>query len=249
MQTTINRRRQYGSAAFVASFACCFAALTVVFIGRSPLFNAVLAWLCGVGLELLRRAKISQLEQKLQVASRTRMDTIYVNGVRAGEISEADYIAVKLDALMQPGIYARQFATVAKFLGKIMAATAILVPVGLFWCLVLGMYFAPEATSANLGPIYLMITQAKNPAELLYLLTSLGELILNVTTMFAFVTAATLVFYGLADGVCSSCFRETIHQRLRKIANCTATGHVYVDPTKVTTEQHSAFVDRTRVLR
>ncbi|TDN59060.1 hypothetical protein [Paraburkholderia sp. BL10I2N1] len=243
------RRRQYGSAAFVAAtFACAFAALAVFFVGPSLVFCAVVAGACALCLERVRRVKIRKLEQKLQTASRVRMNTIFVNGVRAGEIDEADYIAVKLDAALDPRNYVRQFGAIAKLAAKCVAVTAVVIPLGLFWWLIFGTYFAPEATTANLGSIYHLLIQANNPSDLYHLLASVAEAVLNIGATATLTSFFALVFHRESSGGISS-FRKCVHRRLRQMANCAADGDVHVEPGNASQDAQSVFLDRTRLSR
>jgi hypothetical protein len=249
MASNLVRSRLYGSAAFVSAvFALTYSVLALLFAGHDIAASAGIACLMTLALEQARRWKIRQLERALNSADRSRMNTISINGVRVGEINDADLIAMKLDAALDARSYVSQFAALATFVGRSVVGSAVVIPIALFWWLVLSAYFEPFHTLTNLAPIYRIFAQASNLSAAVPILELIARTIVNLGATTSVIAVGLLIAFSNRFPV-RNAFREAVDRRLRLVAQCAADGALTVAHVPAETVQAGVFVDRTRVLR
>ncbi|MBB5420657.1 hypothetical protein [Paraburkholderia atlantica] len=124
-----------GSVAFTTAVAAClFAFLLPVFHADGVLKPACLAVAGALIVEMSRRSIIGGLvERASRKTGTSARQAVFINGVRVGEIREADAIAIKLEALRDPRNYVGQFANIIAFMCRGAAASLVLTPLLLFW--------------------------------------------------------------------------------------------------------------------
>jgi len=171
-----------------------------------------------------------------------------VNGVRIGEINDADFFALKLDTILDARNYVAQLVALASFLLRCACGCAVFVPVALFWWFVLGAGFAPAQTLTALAPFYHLFAQAPTIAAAVPMLQAIANAVANVGAITFVIYASLLISFSKRPPV-RNAFRDALHWRLRRFAHCAVEGNLHVETVPATTGISGAMVRRTRTVR
>jgi hypothetical protein len=207
-----------GSVAFTTAVATClFGFLLPVFHADGALKPVCLAVAGALIVEMNRRTIIGGLVKRASRKTGTSArQAVYINGVRVGEIREADAIAIKLEALRDPRNYVAQFANIIAFMCHGAAASLVLMPLLLFWLALFCAWTAPETFQTAISAmVHLQPGDLANIATTLILLSQI-----------AFVIAVGLSFVFGFDLGLENVFRRAAHREIRLTIDCATDGEM-----------------------
>ncbi|SIO72843.1 hypothetical protein SAMN05444172_9330 [Burkholderia sp. GAS332] len=233
------RSHFWGSAALVtALFATFFAVLIAATGGSSPIWAAGLAALTTFAIEYARRQKLARLRSEFAQSARSTDCLVLINGVVAGSLPEPDYIELRIQSMLDPRNYVGQFIVLARFLFICLAATAVAMPVLLFWWLIIATALAPDSVLHNLTPFYRIMAAAPPIASTAPMLGQLAKAILAMTATFSMLASGVTLFFSSRFPI-TNVFQQAVDERLRCITGTVARGDVGVTRAVATSSGNS----------
>ncbi|WP_176060301.1 hypothetical protein [Paraburkholderia sp. BCC1876] len=222
------RTEFWGSAALVCTFfAVAFSSILTVTASSAPLSAAGLAALTAFSVEFARRRKLQSLRLRFANASGSAAWTISVNAVPVGSITERDYVALRIEALLDPRNYVGQFLELGRFLMRCLLVTVVGMPILAFWSFVLGSIIAPDSVIASLSGWRAMFS---DPTPLLSgtpMLALAAKKILVEAGSFTMVAGGGMLFLAKRFPI-TNVFRHQVEGRLRRSTGTAARGDVQV---------------------
>jgi len=205
-----------GSVAFTTAIAAGFFVFFMpVFYPDGYVTPACLAALSALAVEMHRRNIIRGLVERGRSETGTSgLKAVYVNEVQVGDITLAEVIAIKLEALRDPLNYFAQFANVLNFVLRGIAVSAVVTPVLVFWVAVFSAWIAPGSCQ----PTVSALTHLR-PGDLSKFAT-----LLIVFSQITFVTTLGLsLFLGFNLGL-ENVFRRAVDRKIRRHVGCASAG-------------------------
>jgi hypothetical protein len=220
MRLLNHHRTLPGSAAFVsASAALVYVVVTIATAGANVGgIAAVIAILTAAIAEALRRRQLDRLRVTVARTNRHSTFVVYVNGVAAGKISATQYRQLELDAWLDARNYVKQFAAMCAFVGNCLWIVMLLVPVTLFWGVVMQMWFDPHAFGTTLSSLASLLIRDVD-------VHAVARLLLRLAGLCWFTLAAAMLVFRFGYSVENS-FQADHLRRVRCVVGSTAAGEI-----------------------
>jgi hypothetical protein len=198
-----------GAWAAAAVMACCllFGAIPQAIVGSLA---------AGYLTALQRRRYMAALHRRAEASSGPQW-TVELNGVKVGEVSDAEYAGIRLAVFTDMRLYTAQFRNSIGVLARGLDAVLMLVPTLTVWGLLVVAMFAPESAMQALRAL-----QAATAAELGTMARRLAAALLvmgGITALFN--TLVTGARYGFVNR-----FAEATGECLRRQLGVAARGEI-----------------------
>ena len=142
--------------------------------------------------------------------------TVNVNGVEAGEISDARYARIRRDVFFDVRLYVAQFVNVLGCLFRALDSLIWTLPILVFWGAAGCYFFAPESFATALHAIQIVTKD-----ELVAAIPTAVNLLVMVSFMYLMVSTMGGRNFGFVNR-----FDEAVAADVRRFINCPAEGAV-----------------------
>jgi hypothetical protein len=225
---TANRTELWGSVAFcIASAAAAFVLVSIATGPHHPVLSAVLAAFAATVAQAVRSAKIAGMRRELQRSSNVPDLVVLVNGVRAGAIGELDYTQMKLDTMLDARTYAAQFTNLASYLLSCLGLATVMVPIVIFWMIVVASFVDPRAVVANFTAIAHSLASAQPTDVVHQAVRQTGTVWMTLLATAAMLIVGATIAFGVGPQPVNA-FRRELLRRVRRHVGCTSEGDVSV---------------------
>lgn len=138
-----------------AAIAALIFLLPAMIIMSGTLHIAVKILLCTfgtVGVMMGRLYCASNIKKRIDQPNSPEWD-VFMNGVKVGVISDADYARIGLVVFNDWRNYALAAGDLLKFVVSLTSSIVYAIPIAAFWACVVGIYFAPDSMQSLLAQI------------------------------------------------------------------------------------------------
>ncbi|WP_226034427.1 hypothetical protein [Aquitalea palustris] len=148
---TFNNQYQWKEIGLASLFSLVLYPLAYLFVNQWFL-AAVLCSIGSAGLMQIRKKYISNLKKRIEQNTGPDWDVV-MNGVKASTISDADYALIRLQVFQDPRTYIAQVVNLFGVAYRVLNAFVWVLPLIVFWAILLGCYFFPNTMHSILAEI------------------------------------------------------------------------------------------------
>ncbi|RQR26328.1 hypothetical protein DIE23_29970 [Burkholderia sp. Bp9143] len=225
---SMSHPRKLGSIAFVASVTSVVWCLLALWGGQAYLYaGVILAATFALVLDFIRRKKIERIERELESANATSVRRIFVNEIQVGTLPAREVAELKLRVALDPAVYVSQFLAVGKTLLHGAVVTAIVVPLAIFWRVVLNVWIDPHHAAQTVSILSSTVQSLANHGALQEMFELFAQATQRCVVAIWMLATAVLTIFWPAKFIPNT-FRNRLHRLLRQRVNCAVDGATQV---------------------
>jgi len=205
----------------IATLIWLFSILTSCILYILSGWNWSTIWVPAFGnliIAYLLLAKLSRheatLNNRIDAGDNALVWQVTVNGVTVGTITDAHYAAIQHSIYFDIRAYLAQLINLGRVLNRIVNTWFVAIPLGVFWCVMLGYFFAPNTFVSVLSEL-----QQATPAQIVAGTRTLMDLLVISSIALITVGVATGHSFGFVDY-----FDLAIGKDVRAAVGCAAEG-------------------------
>src|SRR5262249_11877943 len=161
-----------------------------------------------------RRKRIGSIERELESANATSVRRIFVNEIQVGTLPAREVAELKLSIALDPAMYFSQLLAVGKTLLHGALATALVVPLVIFWQVVLNVWIDPHHAAQTVSILSRTVQSLANHGALPEMFELYAQTTQRCVAAIWMLATAVLTIFWPAKYIPNT-FRNRFHRLLR----------------------------------